>query len=107
MCRPLQQPQLCCSRLLYDQEHRKTGISFCQDGAAFPEERLGVDVFLNSKDLPLFEELEFKLLLLFCLDYKKPLPLSEDDLLLLFFSDLLPEELAAGVSCAISTLHSQ
>ena len=81
-------------------------------GVSFPsflsfEERSGVNVFLGSKDLPLFEEPEDELLLLFCLDCEEPLPLSEDDLLFLFFYDLLPEELAAGVLCAISTLHSQ
>ena len=71
-------------------------------------DRLGVDVFLGSEDLPLFcEEPEDKLLLFFCLDCKEPLPLSEDDLLLSFFSDLLPEEFAAGVSRAISALRSQ
>ena len=62
---------------------------------------MGVDVFLGSEDLPLFcEELEDKLLLLFCLDCEEPLPLSEDDLLLSFFSDLLPEEFMVGVCFA-------
>ena len=81
------------------------GVSF----PSFPsfDETLGVDVFLGSEDLPLFKELEDELLLLFCLDCKEPLPLLEDNLLLLFFSNLLPEELVAGVSCAISTLRSQ
>ena len=67
---------------------------------SFPsfEESLGVDIFLGSTDLPLFcEEPEDKLLLFFCLDYEGPLPLSEANLLLLFFSDLLPEEFATGV----------
>ena len=55
------------------------------------EERLGVDIFLGSEDLPLFcEELEDELLF-FCLDCKELLPLSEDDLLLSFFSNLLLE----------------
>ena len=49
---------------------------------------------------------EDKLLLLFCLDCKEPLPLLEDNLLS-FFSDLLLEELAAGVLHVISALRSQ
>ena len=71
------------------------GVSF----PSFPsfKERSGVNVFLGSMDLPLFcKEPEDELLLLFCLDCKEPLPLSEDSLLLSFFLDLLPGELAAG-----------
>ena len=45
-------------------------------------------------------EPEDELLLFFCLDCEEPLPLSEDDLLLSFLSDLLPEEVAGrGFAC--------
>ena len=63
---------------------------------------------MGSEELPLFWlEPEDELLLFFCLYCEEPLPLSEDDLLLLFFSDLFPEELAVGVSHVISALCSQ
>ena len=118
MRRLSRQPWLCCSQLLYDREHRKTGISFCRDSAAF----LGGSAFCPSQALkrgrelmsswvprilPLFEEPEDELFFFFCLDCEEPLPLLEDDLLLSFFSNLLPEELVAEVSRAISALCSQ
>ena len=81
-------------------------------GVSFPsflcfKERSRVDIFLGSEDLPLFCKEPEDELLFFCLDCEEPLPLWEDDLLLLFFSDLLLEELAAGVLHVISTLCYQ